>query len=289
MSNGSLEKAARHPNKCGDIFRMESSDGLARGAEMSIIQKTLSLAVFAVLLMASAGFAQEQVPAGTIIPVMLNSTLSSQKAKPGQAISGRVMQDVPLPNGMKIRERTRITGHVVEVRQGSAGNPTQISFVFDGLRLSKASVPIKTDLRALAGMMAVESAQLPLRGMGEGDSWNDRTTVQVGGDTAYWGGGPLVGTMGIVGKPVTGTDTAVLGKVLANPEGQCRGEIEGRQSPQALWVFSADACGVYGIDGVTIAHAGRTEPVGQIELSLTNDKLKIPSGSGMLLRVDGKQ
>ena len=64
------------------------------------------------LLAGPALFAQENIPQGTIIPVRLNSTLSSQKTKPGQSISGRVMQDVPLPDGMKLRGGTRIMGHV---------------------------------------------------------------------------------------------------------------------------------------------------------------------------------
>ena len=39
---------------------------------------------------------------GTALPVMLNSTLDARRAKPGQPISGRIMQDVPLPDGWKI-------------------------------------------------------------------------------------------------------------------------------------------------------------------------------------------
>jgi len=248
------------------------------------IQKALLL--LAVVFVTSTVFAQE-IPSGIILPVRLNSTLSSQKTKPGQPISARVAQDVPLADGMKIRAGTRLTGHVVNVQPGSQGNPPRISFVFDQVRPSKQVLPIKTDLRALASFTEVESAQLPLRSMGEGDSWDARTTSQVGGDVVYWGGGPVVGAMGIVGRPVTGTDSDVLGMVNANAEGHCRGEIDGHRGPQALWVFSSDACGVYGLDDVTISHAGRTEPVGLIELSSKSEKVKVPSGSGMLLRVIG--
>jgi len=49
------------------------------------------------LLLCSLGlFAQEAIPPGTVLPVQLKSTLDSLKSKPGQTITARIMQDVPL-------------------------------------------------------------------------------------------------------------------------------------------------------------------------------------------------
>ena len=93
---------------------------------------------------------------------------------------------------------------------------------------------------------------------------------------------------GPVGKPVTGT-TGVLVKMAANPGSPCEGDIDEHQGPQALWVFSSDACGVYGLDDMMIAHAGRTKPIGIIELGSKNGQVRVPGGSGMLLRVLGPQ
>lgn len=245
----------------------------------------LLLIVF--LLTGVATLAQEEVPSGTVIPIALNHTISSEKTKPGTAISGRVMQDVPLPNGVKIRKGSKVTGHVVDTRTGGPGTPSMISLVFDRAKVAKKDVPIKTDLRAVANFTDVEDAQLPLRSMGEGDSWSARTTEQIGGDTVYWGGGPVTGPMGVVGRPVTGTDSEVLVRLTPNPKGGCRGELSDRSGPQAMWVFSSNACGVYDLDDVAIAHSGRTEPEGLIEMSSTRGKVKVPSGSGMLLRVMG--
>jgi hypothetical protein len=62
--------------------------------------------------------------------------------------------------------------------------------------------------------------------------------------------------------------------------------VEGNDSPQALWVFSTDACGIYGIERLRIVHAGRTEPVGKIVLAGETPNVKLRNGDGLLLRVN---
>ena len=52
-----------------------------------------------------------------------------------------------------------------------------------------------------------------------------------------------------------------------------------------MWVFSSDACGTYGLSQIRVTHVGRTEPVGVIVLTSEKSQLKLPSGAGMLLRV----
>ncbi len=111
------------------------------------------------------------------------------------------------------------------------------------------------------------------------------TTVQVGGDVVYGEGGPVTtaddGNQ-VVGKAVDG---GVLVKVRAREGTRCRGALDGNDSPQALWVFSSDACGAYGLDHISIAHAGRTNPTGVIALASAAGNFKLHPGTGMLLRV----
>lgn len=246
------------------------------------------------LLLIGAGFlalsayAQGSIPSGTIILVRLNSSLSSKSRKAGQSISARVAQDVPLPHGARIPEGAKVTGHVIEVRPPRPGSPAHISFVFDRLVFRKKSLAVTTNLRALASAFEVDQAQIPPVGIGEGDTWSSRVTVQVGGDVVYWGGGHVEGGTGPVGKPVDGiTTTGVLVNVSAKPGSPCHGETGEHQGPQALWIFSSDACGLYGLPDTTIAHAGRTQPIGVIELSSAKGHVDIKGGSGALLRVIG--
>jgi hypothetical protein len=216
---------------------------------------------------------------GTILPVQLSSTVSLDKAAPGQLISARIAQDVPLANGVVLRRGTKVLGHIVSV---TPGNPSRIAFTFDKLEYSKSnSLSVATNLRALASNLEIDSASLPNAGSDRGTPsvwWN---TVQVGGEGLY-GSGPLTRGGQVVGHWVWGG--GAVGQVEEN--GKCRGEVAGNVRDQSLWLFSTDACGVYGYSDVAIEHAGRTSPEGEITLTSTKPNLKIRAGSGILLRVN---
>lgn len=246
--------------------------------------KTLKLVLLSCLLMFSTDtFAQDLVPPGTIIPIRLNSSFSLE-TKPGRTITARVMQDVPLPRGGKVREGAKVIGHVINVTPPSNGVNGRVSFVFDKLMVAKQYVPITTNLRAMASFVEVEDAQLPDTGPDRGTPESAWTTVLVGGDINYRGGGPVMEGSNVVGKP---TLDGVLIQVTSKPGAGCRATIDGNDRLQALWVFSSDACGMFGFPSISIVHAGRTDPIGEIVLTSHGKNLRISSGSGILLRVTG--
>jgi hypothetical protein len=227
------------------------------------------------------------IPQGTILPVRLNSAISSNKSRPGQVITGRIMQDVPLVPGVKIRAGTKVLGHIVERVPASKGATARVSFEFDELVASPRTIAMTTNLRTIAGFMQIAEAQVPPSGAGETEVYRWLTTVQVGGDLVYGEYGPVTSGENsevIIGKKVNG---GVLGVVRARAGTNCRGAIDGNLDAQALWVFSSDACGTYGLEHVHVAHAGRNSPVGVIALTSDKGELKIAAGAGMLLRVDG--
>jgi hypothetical protein len=224
-----------------------------------------------------------EIPAGTILPVRLNPGLSSKTARPGQEVNGRIMQDVPLPNHERIPEGAKVSGTILSVERAGTGAVGRISFRFDTLEIHHRKLPIVANLRALAGFMEVQSAQTPEFSPGFGTPYIWATTRQIGGDEVYGVGGPVTNLNSeTVGKGVYG---GVLVHVRAQADSECRGALDAEDRLQALWVFSSDACGVYGIQGVRIAHAGRTKPVGEIALVADHQDLLVHGASAMLLRV----
>lgn len=226
--------------------------------------------------------AQSAVPSGTVLPVRLNSSISSETDKPGHSVTARLMQNVQLPGGSEIKKGAQIVGRLVKSAPSSKNSPAQVVLIFDSLQLSDRTVPLRTTLRALASNLEVEDAQTP-KAFDVATASTYATTVQVGGEVVYRGGGHVMRGETLVGEPVHG---GVLSRTRANFERGCRGAMNGNDQPQSLWVFSSDACGVYGLPHVAITSAERNEHEGEIVLTSQNDRaLKIRSGSGMLLRV----
>lgn len=244
---------------------------------MPSLSPVRSLMVLAALLALPAA-AQQPLPAGTILAVQLNGSLNAARVHAGQPISATVMQSVP---GTPIHRHARILGHVVQASVMQNG-PARLEIVFDAVESHGQRIPLRTNLRALASFNEVEEAQVPTvmssRGMTP-ETWD---TEQIGGDHVYRGGGPVA-----LGDETVGTPApyGILGIPQQQAGQPCRGVVDGNDKPQALWLFSTNACGVYGYPGIRILHAGRTDPLGQIVLTTEKGKLNLYSGSGLLLRV----
>ena len=163
------------------------------------MKSTLPITLLASLLVLTAGlFGQNTIPAGTILPLQLNSSLNSKKSKPGQVVTARLMQDVPLPLGRKIKAGSKAVGRILDVVEAKHGAGAQLSVQFDTLVVSQRRIPITTNLRALASMMAVAYAQLPNTGPDSGTSEYEYVTDQIGGDVVYGRGGSVTNGLQVV-------------------------------------------------------------------------------------------
>jgi hypothetical protein len=222
----------------------------------------------------------ESIPAGTIIPVSLNSTLRSDKSGSGDLITATVMQDVALGMGKTLRAGSTVTGHVVAATTpGKGSDAPGISFQFDQVRLGNLNISITTNLRAIASKHAVLAATPQLTSSEYADN-----QVQIGGDQISYGGdGPVMVGSQVVGKYTSQGVLAYAGQDLGTP---CRGTIDNNAYPQAFWLFSVNACGAYGFGDMAVLHSGRTEPLGEITLTSNGKAVKVGKGSAMLLRVD---
>lgn len=237
------------------------------------------LFVLTLVLSSITSLAQTEVPPGTLLPVMLSSSIDSEKSKTDDKISARVMQDVPLYGNDKLPAGSHISGHIVQV------GDSRVTFVFDRLTVHHDTTSLHSSLRALASMMDVHDAQLPANAISNdhGTSEYDWTTRQIGGDLVYGKrGGNVMRGNDVIGHSVLGG--GVIAVPRAEPGSKCSAKGDDYDVPQALWLFSASACGVYGYPDVEIAVPDKSDPPGNIVL-VSNKRIKIRAGSGMLLRV----
>jgi hypothetical protein len=227
----------------------------------------------------------QQLPVGTLLPAVLDSNINSEKSKPGQKISARVKQDVPLPDNGKVKAGSEILGHVVSVKGASASSPGNVVLVFDTLKSDGRSYPLTTSLRAIASMAAVYQARLPISGsVPDNLSVWDWTTRQIGGEIVFGGQRKVESTIGVVGTMVE--PGWVIAIPRENPEAGC--PTPDNKNLQAFWIFSTDACGAYGWEGMQILRAPQDTAGGKITMA-SPKKIEIRSGSGLLLTVEKQQ
>ena len=223
-----------------------------------------------------------EISVGTVIPFMLSSGLNSSKDTAGKKIEGKVMQDVPLPSGAKIKRGARISGHIIgATKPGPSGS--KVVLKFDTVEVEGKDLPLSAGLLAVASMAMVSDAQTAISGNPDRDPVTQWVTRQVGGDVVYRGRGIVLSKEGVTGKWVEGT--SVLIKLMPNPNAGCSGGA-GYDHEQAVWIFSSAACGAYGLPGVKISDAGTGTTAGQIALE-SDRKVDIRGGSGWLLMVNG--
>ncbi len=220
------------------------------------------------------------IPAGTILPVSLNTALRSDKSRSGTTIIATVMQDVPLGSGETLRAGSQLTGHVIEARTpGASSDEAKISFRFDQVRFGNLTIPITTTLRAIASRSAVIAATPELTSSEDTDY-----TIEIGGDQISYGeGGPIIAGSQVVGKYTSQGVLAHVDQDSGTPSG---GTLGDNARPLAFWYFSVNASGAYGFSNMQITHSGNTKPLGEVTL-VSNKAVKVGKGSAMLLRVDG--
>lgn len=223
------------------------------------------------------------IPAGVVLPVRLEKTISIKETHAAELLEVRIMQDVPLLGRGRLRAKSIIKGSILSVVRDSDGTGIEVTLKFNQIEDQKQILPASLSLRAIASYMAVRTAQVPFVGADAGTPTGWANTVQIGGDIRFGDGGPVRNrAKEKVGRGVIG---GVLVHVRANPEKGCDGPVKGDDRLQALWLFSSDACGTYGLKDLQILHSGNTAPIGEIALHFDKEDAKLEVGTAMLLRV----
>ena len=218
------------------------------------------------------------IPAGTVLPITLGTTLDAKKDKPGQKLDGRLMEEVALSGGARFKRGARVSGHVVEVTRLPGGG-SRLVLKFDQIEGDGQNSPLNVSVRAIADSQSVYHAHIPIDASSNYESENMWVVRQVGGDIVNRGRRIVASGDAIVGR-WDGTVWAKLAYVPGCPPRDLP------KDEQPMWVFSVNACGVYGEPDIKLTSAGNAEPAGQIVLESPKDA-KLGGGSGWLLVSNG--
>lgn len=244
------------------------------------MRRFVAIAMFCVT---TASLFAQQIPSGTLLPVMLDKSIESDKAKPGEEITATLKQDVPLPDNGKIKRGSKVMGRVVVATKPAGGKEAGLTLQFDRMEIDKQTATVSTGLRAYASMQLVAKVRNPQNmNVAPGTSVWDLNIGLIGGQIAYNGQKKVIAPNGmVVGKiPEPG---ATLGVPMANPARGCGGPTG--DTEQAFWVFSTDACGIYDDRGVTYSSGIGGDDPGKLVLKSSKNFI-VRGGSAFLLQVN---
>ena len=212
-----------------------------------------------------AGASMSQVSGfapGTKLRVELDKTIDAKKAKPGDPVLAKTMDELESGGKVVAPRGLKIVGHVVAASPHEKGSASRLEIAFDKLDLEHGEeVPMKAMVQALAkpvsnAPMAAEETGPSTSGVPMGPS-NRGGTGQAGGGMGQTGGTSNTGATG-------------------NPAGTVSGS-----APQSGKI-SLNAEGVLGMPELSLGAGPAQDSV------LTSEKhnVKLESGTQMILRVE---
>jgi len=204
---------------------------------------------------------QEGFTPGTELRAQLDKTIDAKKAKPGEIVEAKTLDEIKSGAQVIAPKGSKILGHVVAANPHEKDTPSRLEIAFDKLDLGNGSeIPFPAAIQALA---------------------KPATYVNSAGDN-NGGGGPMSGQSG----PMNGGRGGMqqpggMGQpsVPRNTGGTGGGEGYPQSAPSGG--ISPDAQGAAGISGVSLS-AG---PAHDTVLTSEKHNVKLENGTQMVLRV----
>ncbi|HEY0263974.1 MAG TPA: hypothetical protein VGC07_05575 [Granulicella sp.] len=236
------------------------------------------LCTASILALAGAAQAQQSVLApGTTLPIVFPHKIDGAHAHVGDVVEARTTEAVPLASGGMLPRGARISGHVVQsgefhfnTAHYAVQQPATLAIAFDAVTIGGESVPVHVTVRALADALTTWDAQRPLAS----DMDPTGTTTQIGGDQVTPRAEEVLSRDGDIVGYKRGSD--VYAHLISS------GSCPGSTTEQAVGLFSASACGLYGFEGVSL----RQNTNGSFELFSSHYTPKIWRSSVALLQVE---
>jgi hypothetical protein len=230
---------------------------------------------------------QTTVPTGTAFPVRFVASVDAKKAQPGDRVIAKTLQIVILRDGQRIPKGTLLVGHVVDAQPYhfdpepyAHQRSSSISIHFDEILDGDLTLPVNLSVRALANTFESQWAPRPHY---QDETDGAGTMILIGGDRFSPFDQAVRDDSGDV--IAYNREDGLFARLLPSddPASKTRLNCSSTSSEQSVAIFSPDACGLYGFDGVSMPHAGRSGS-GTFTLTSRGRSMKLYAGSTALLQ-----
>lgn len=236
----------------------------------------------------------QSISAGTAIPVVLTGTVVAGRAQAGDPVTAKTMQAVRLQDGRAIEPGAVVLGHVV-VSSGFRfdGSPyagqkaSVLAIHFDTIAMEGKQIALSLEARAIAGAVASHAAEIPTY-RDEKDTTGKQ--VLIGGAESWPLESAVLSRSGAVEGYSRKAGVFARLRAAGNVNLESAAGCEASEGEQAVGIFSADACGAYGLDGVVLTENGGSEhgmEKGTFLLESRAQSVTLHAGSTALLQVLG--
>ena len=222
----------------------------------------------------------------TTLPIAFTKTVDASHVKTGDPVVARTLQAVRLANGQEVKAGTQVLGHVSEAQpfvfdKTPYAKQKQAVLVvqFDSLTTPHGEkIPLHVYLRAMADTFATNDAREPR----PSDEDPLHSTTQVGGDILTPSQNVIINRDGdVVGYNKRGGAYAhLIAKTGAGPA-----RCDESDTEQAMALFSASACGLYGFRDLALTSTGLASDASSFTLVSKRRSPEINRGSTALLEV----
>jgi hypothetical protein len=209
-----------------------------------------------------------KIAPGSVIPVQLTKTIDAKKAKTGDEVIARVVQDLKTQSGeVMVPKDTKVIGHVIEAQARQKDQKqSELAIVFDQAVLKDQPVSLPMSIQAV---------------IGEENNNNNSSGASPSPSPA---GAPMPSSTGTAGtSPMAGrSPSGNAGQ--SSPQGAPTGSTSGgNQASGPRPPINAQTQGVIGISNLNLTPNSNAKQ--GTMLSSEKNNVKLESGTMLLLRV----
>lgn len=227
----------------------------------------MSLVLLLVMGMQVLAVQTVTVPVGTVIPLKMDTYLSSDSSRVGDRFTATVSSDVAIDGTIVVPVGAKVEGHVTSVESAQRGSKAgTIAVAFDRLIIpDRGTIAVDGSLTTLDRNARRSIENVDDEDRVEGDSRTRKAVVFIGGGA---GAGAVIGAVagGAKGAAVGAGLGAVLGTIgVLVSKGDKADVTPGTEFGMMIErPFSVDSFGVAGDRQVYDDHGYGVEPVGQV-------------------------